>query len=68
MSEIYDIDRDVREAEAMVKGFERYLKGRELYGSVSGGFFWVRQHAQPDYRGVGDALAALDHFERSTAK
>ena len=39
MSQVYNIDQDVREAETMVKGFARYLKGRELYGSVSGGFF-----------------------------
>ena len=39
MSHVYSIDQDLREAEAMVKGFERYLRGSEIYGSVTGGFF-----------------------------
>jgi hypothetical protein len=43
MSQIYSVDQDVREAEAMVKNFASYLKGRELYGSVSGGFFGFGQ-------------------------
>ncbi len=39
MTEHYDFDQDLREAEAMVKGLENYLKGDELYASVSGSAF-----------------------------
>ncbi len=43
MSQNYDIDQDVREAEAMIKGFAEYLKGSELYSSISGGFLGFGQ-------------------------
>ena len=39
MSQDYSIETDMNEAEAMVKGFESYLKSNEVYGSVGGGFF-----------------------------
>jgi hypothetical protein len=35
----YSIEEDLAEAEAMLKGFERYLRGNDVYGSVTGGFF-----------------------------
>jgi hypothetical protein len=35
---LYDINRDLKEAGAMVKALEHYLKQDSLYGSVSGGF------------------------------
>ncbi len=35
----YSIDQDLHEAESMVKNFAAYLRGSELYGSASGGFF-----------------------------
>jgi hypothetical protein len=43
MSQDYSIETDVNEAEAMVKGFENYLKSNEVYGSVRGGFFGFGQ-------------------------
>lgn len=39
MSANYQIDQDLREALAMVKGLESYLRGTELYGNAGGGFF-----------------------------
>jgi hypothetical protein len=40
MTERYQLEQDLREAEAMVGGLERYLEGDQLYGSAgSGGFF-----------------------------
>lgn len=38
MTEHYSFDQDLREAEAMVKALENYLKGSELYTSIGGGF------------------------------
>lgn len=35
----YSLDEDLHEAEEMVKGFESYLEGNEVYGRVGGGFF-----------------------------
>lgn len=37
MAERYTVDQDIREAQAMVDGLERYLKGDQLYGTVGGG-------------------------------
>lgn len=40
MTEHYNLEQDLREAEAMVNGLERYLEGDQLYGSAgSGGIF-----------------------------
>ncbi|MBC8171659.1 MAG: hypothetical protein H7X77_08295 [Anaerolineae bacterium] len=39
MSEKYSIDQDLREAKAMTDGLENYIRGDQVYGSVSGGFF-----------------------------
>jgi hypothetical protein len=39
MTEHYSVDQDLREAEAMTKGLENYLKGDTLYASTGGGFF-----------------------------
>ena len=39
MSEYYSVDQDLREAEAMTKGLENYLKGDTLYASAGGGIF-----------------------------
>ncbi len=41
----YDLERDLREAEAMVAGLENYLRGNALYGSVGGGFSFQRMPA-----------------------
>ncbi len=41
MSENYSIDQDLREAEAMTKALENYLKGDELYTSIGGGFLGI---------------------------
>lgn len=38
MTEYYSVDQDLREAEAMTKGLENYLKGDTLYASTGGGF------------------------------
>ena len=43
MSQDYSIETDITEAEAMVKGFERYLKSNEVYGSAGGGIFGFGQ-------------------------
>lgn len=40
----YDLEKDLREAEAMVAGLENYLRGASLYGSV-GGFGFQRMPA-----------------------
>jgi len=37
MSEHYSVDQDLKEAEAMAGGLERYLEGSQLYGSAGGG-------------------------------
>lgn len=39
MSDSYTIERDLKEAEAMVKALDNYVRQDTLYGSVSGGFF-----------------------------
>jgi hypothetical protein len=39
MTEYYSVDQDLREAEAMTKGLETYLKGDTLYASAGGGIF-----------------------------
>lgn len=39
MTEYYSVDQDLREAEAMTKALENYLKGDTLYASTGGGFF-----------------------------
>lgn len=39
MTEHYSVDQDLREAEAMTKGLENYLKGDTLYASAGGGIF-----------------------------
>jgi len=39
MAQDYSIDQDLKEAETMVKNFASYLRGSELYGSATGGFF-----------------------------
>jgi hypothetical protein len=39
MTEYYSVDQDLREAEAMTKGLENYLKGDTLYASAGGGIF-----------------------------
>ena len=36
MTRQYDLQRDLREAQAMVAGLENYLRGEQLYGSVDG--------------------------------
>jgi hypothetical protein len=38
MTQHYAFDPDLREAEAMIKGLEAYLKGDELYVNIGGGF------------------------------
>lgn len=43
MAQDYSLETDLNEAEAMVKGFENYLKSGEVYGSVGGGFFGFGQ-------------------------
>ena len=43
MSQDYTFEQDLKEAEAMTKGLEAYLKGSELYGSVGGGLFGFQQ-------------------------
>lgn len=45
MSQQYELQRDLREAEAMVAGLENYLRGERLYGSVGGGFSFGRMPA-----------------------
>lgn len=39
MTEYYSVDQDLREAEAMTKGLENYVKGDTLYASAGGGIF-----------------------------
>jgi hypothetical protein len=39
MSAKYELEQDMREAVAMVKGLEAYVRGTELYGNAGGGFF-----------------------------
>lgn len=39
MSSLYRLDTDVNEAHAMAQALEDYVRGKELYGSVGGGFF-----------------------------
>lgn len=39
MSEQYDLERDLKELEAMVNHLVPYLKSKELYGNAGGGFF-----------------------------
>lgn len=39
MSSNYNLRTDLREAAAMVKSFESYLRGDELYGTTGGSFF-----------------------------
>lgn len=39
MAQSYDIDQDLNEATTMLKNFASYLRGSELYGSATGGFF-----------------------------
>lgn len=39
MSEQYDLERDLKELEAMVNNLVPYLKSKELYGNAGGGFF-----------------------------
>jgi len=43
MSQDYSFDRDLSEAEAMIGGFENYLKSNEVYGTVRGGIFGFGQ-------------------------
>ena len=38
MTQQYELERDLREAEAMGAGLARYVRGERLYGSVGGGF------------------------------
>ncbi len=45
MTRHYDLQRDLREAEAMAAGLEGYLRGTRLYGSVGGGFSFQRMPA-----------------------
>ncbi|MFW5748021.1 MAG: hypothetical protein ACOCYT_00250 [Chloroflexota bacterium] len=37
----YDIDRDLKEAEAMAKSLDRYVYQEQLYGTVGGGGFFA---------------------------
>jgi hypothetical protein len=39
MSENYNVERDLKEAEAMASALDSYVRGSALYGSVSGGMF-----------------------------
>ncbi len=45
MTRQYDLEKDLREAEAMVAGLENYLRSEPLYGSVGGGFSFQRMPA-----------------------
>lgn len=45
MTRQYDLERDLREAAAMIAGLEAYLRGDRLYGSVGGGFSFQRMPA-----------------------
>ena len=35
----YKIDKDLSEAQKMAEALDEYVRGTELYGSASGGFF-----------------------------
>ena len=38
MANVYNMTQDLHEAEAMAKGLEQYVRGKELYGNTSGAF------------------------------
>jgi len=39
MSSNYSFSRDIKEVKAMTEGLENYVRGKQLYGYVSGGIF-----------------------------